>query len=189
MQFFLDCQPSTMSPEYSDDSDDPFEDSGPFPPAVAADTWVTLHYQIFDSSNQPIEEMPREMRYLHGGYGAIFPKLESALDGKGLGEKATQVLQPDDAFGDYEADRLHIISADLLPDGSEPGMTFEGLPGREPDGVVYTLTDIAEGKAVLDGNHPLAGISLRYEMTIEKITFASDEEIEQERRESGLGLH
>ena len=178
-----------MSSDHNSDSDDPFEDSGPFPPAVADDTWVTVHYQIFDSTNQPIEEMSREMRYLHGGYGAIFPKLEAALEGKGLGESVTQVLQPDDAFGDYEADRLHMVSADLLPQGSETGMTFEGLPGGQPDGVVYTLTDIAEGKAVLDGNHPLAGISLRYELTVEKITFASDEEIEQERREAGQGLH
>lgn len=179
-----------MSTENNDDS---FEDSGPFPPAVTADTWVTVQYQIFDSTNQPIEEVPREMRYLHGGYGSIFAKLETVLDGKSLGEQASQVLQPDDAFGDYEADRLHIVPADRLPEGSESGMTFEGLPGsepgNEPDGVVYTLTDIAEGKAILDGNHPLAGISLRYEMTIEKITFASAEEIEQERREAGSDLH
>lgn len=175
-----------MSTEYNDDS---FEDSGPFPPAVAADTWVTVQYQIFDSTNQPIEEAPREMRYLHGGYGSIFSKLETALEGKGLGEKASQVLQPDDAFGDYEADRLHIVPAERLPEGSEAGMTFEGLPGGEPDGVVYTLTDVAEGKAILDGNHPLAGISLLYDMTIEKITFASAEEIEQERREAGPSLH
>lgn len=180
---------STDNNDPNDPSDEPFEDSGPFPPAVVADTWVTVHYQIFDSTNQPIEELPREMRYLHGDYGAIFPKLEAALEGKTLGENASQVLQPDDAFGDYEADRLHMVSADLLPEGSEVGMTFDGLPGGQPDGVVYTLTDIAAGKAVLDGNHPLAGISLRYEMTIEKITFASDEEIEQERREAGQGLH
>lgn len=171
------------------DEDNDFDDSGPFPGSVAADTWVTVHYQIFDSTNQPIEEVPREMRYLHGGYGAIFPKLEQALEDKKIGDKTQVVLQPDDAFGDYEADRLHMVNADLLPEGSEPGMTFEGLPGQAPDGVVYTLTDLAQGKAVLDGNHPLAGISLRYDMTVERITFASDEEIEQERREAGLDRH
>ncbi|MGH1361772.1 MAG: FKBP-type peptidyl-prolyl cis-trans isomerase [Burkholderiaceae bacterium] len=183
------------NPDYNDDSmpppeeDNDFDDSGPFPPTVMADTWVTVHYQIFDSTNQPIEEVPREMRYLHGGYGAIFPKLEQALEDKQVGDKCVKVLQPDDAFGDYEADRLHIVNADLLPEGSEPGMTFEGLPGQAPDGVVYTLTDVAQGKAVLDGNHPLAGISLRYDMSVEKITFATDEEIELERRESGRSLH
>ncbi len=165
------------------------DDDGIEAPVVAADTWVTVHYQIFDSTNQAIEEVPREMRYLHGNYGAIFPKLETVLEGKKAGESATMVLQPDDAFGDYEADRLHIVDADRLPEGSEPGMTFEGLPGEAADGFVYTLTDLAQGKAVLDGNHPLAGISLRYEMTVQKIRVASEEEIEQEKREAGLNRH
>lgn len=181
--------------DYNDDStpfpsgDDDFEDTGPFPAHIAADTWVTVHYQIFDSTNQLVEDLPRELRYLHGGYGAIFPKLEAALEGKAINQTAGMVLQPDDAYGDYEADRLHIVNADSLPEGCEPGMVFEGLPGEAPDGVTYTLTDLAQGKAVLDGNHPLAGISLRYELTVQKITFATEEEIEQERRESGSDYH
>jgi FKBP-type peptidyl-prolyl cis-trans isomerase SlyD len=56
-------------------------------------------------------------------------------------------------------------------------MRYEGLPG-EPDGRLYTVTDVAEGVAVLDGNHPLAGWALRFDLHVRRVERASDEELD-----------
>jgi FKBP-type peptidyl-prolyl cis-trans isomerase SlyD len=91
-------------------------------------------------------------------------------------------LEPEDAFGDYDADLIAMIPVESLPEGAEVGMSFDGVPGQAADGNIYNLTDIAQGQAVLDGNHPLAGIALRYEVTVDAIREASDEEIELEQK-------
>lgn len=146
--------------------------------------WVTVRYRLFDSMGEPLEEVARSVSYLHGGYGGILPKLEAALEGKAVNGTASLYLEPVDAFGDYEADRVVMLPIERLPAQTEPGMTFEGLPGEAPDGNVYTVTDIAQGQAILDGNHPLAGIGVRFDLQVTAIRAATDEEIAQEKRES-----
>ncbi len=172
-------------PDHADDPDradaDPADEAGL---RVDDGMWVTVRYRLFDSLQEPVEDSPRELRYLHGGFGAVFPKLESSLAGRPVGAQFSVTLQPDDAFGDYDAALLTLVAADRLPEGSEIGMSFDGIPGQAADGHIYTLTDIAQGQAVLDGNHPLAGMALRYDITVEAIEPATAEEIAQEQRES-----
>lgn len=151
---------------------------------VSDDHWVSLSYRIYDSTGEPIEEGARQMEYLHGRYGALLPRLEEALEGCVVGDERSVYLEPDDAFGDYDPLCVTLIPEERLPAGTEIGMSFEGIPGEPSDGLVYTVTDIAQGQAVLDGNHPLAGISLRFELIVRGVRPASDEEIEHERREA-----
>ena len=102
------------------------------------------------------------------------------LAGKSTGDSSSIQLEPDDAFGDYDENLVSLIPVERLPGDSEVGMTFEGIPGEADDGRVYTVTDMAQGQAVLDGNHPLAGIGIRYELSIEALRCASEEEIARE---------
>ena len=85
-------------------------------------------------------------------------------------------LEPEDAFGDADTSLVHLVECRKLGPKVEAGMRFEGLPGH-PDGRIYTVTDIAEGVAVLDGNHPLAGWALRFELHVRSVERASEEEL------------
>jgi FKBP-type peptidyl-prolyl cis-trans isomerase SlyD len=60
-------------------------------------------------------------------------------------------------------------------------MTFECVPGEAPDGELYTVTDLTDDTVVLDGNHPLAGMALRFDLEIEDVREATEEEIAAER--------
>lgn len=149
--------------------------------AVAADYWVSLSYELFDSTGQPLDEVRRNLTYLHGGYGEVLPKIEAAVLGKLRGDAVSLYLEPDDAFGDYDADLVTLVPVEKLPSDVAVGMTFDGIPGEASDGLLYSVTDIAQGQAVLDGNHPLAGIAVRYEIRVDGVREASTEEIARER--------
>jgi FKBP-type peptidyl-prolyl cis-trans isomerase SlyD len=91
----------------------------------------------------------------------------------------TVKLQPAQAFGEYDADLVLIESLDVLPQAIKVGMQIEGEPdGSEEETVFYTVTDIADGKAVLDGNHPLAGRALVFIGTVTAVRPANLAEIE-----------
>ena len=127
---------------------------------------------------QPAAAGGSAIRYLHGGYGEILPALERALEGKGPGEKLALRLEPEDAFGEYDDALLRVEPRGGFPAALEAGMQFEGVPGGAHDGVIYTVTDIAGDKVVLDGNHPLAGIAIEFRATVREVRGATADEIE-----------
>lgn len=152
---------------------------------IGRNSVVTLSYTLFDAQGEVIEESKEPKKpttYLHGGFSNIFPRVEQALQDKGIGQGVRVKLEPDDAFGDYDDQLLRVEARERFPDTLEVGMRFEGIPGdAEPDekspATVFTVTDIADGKVVLDGNHPLAGMALVFECKVLKIREASAEEV------------
>jgi len=136
---------------------------------------VTLHYTVTDPDGTVIDDGRRPLVYLHGGYDGIFPKLEEALHGKKVGENLKIKLQPDDAFGDYDEELVAVEDADMFPEDAEVGMAFERV--SDAGEVLYRVTDIADGKVVVDGNHPLAGMALIFDMTVAEVRAATKEEI------------
>lgn len=147
---------------------------------IAKNTVVTLHYKLSDAQGNLIEESREPMIYLHGGYGNTLPKIEEALEGKDPGYATSIQVDPEDAFGEYDANLVKIEPASKLPEPIEVGMQFEGTPddsGNSDEALIFTVTDIADGKVVLDGNHPLAGIALRFTLNVADVRAASDEEV------------
>jgi len=136
---------------------------------------VSLDVSMFDAQGQLLERTESPLVYLHGA-GDIFPRIEAALVGHEAGHQATVVLEPEDAFGDADASLVHLVECRRLGPKVEVGMRYEGLPGQ-PDGRIYTVTDTAEAMAVLDGNHPLAGWALRFELQVRRVERASDDEL------------
>lgn len=149
---------------------------------------VTLHYEMYDANNQLIDKTEQPIAYLHGGYDGIFPLVEEALHEKNVGDVVDIVLQPDDAFGEQDSELIRIEPIDVFPAEVQVGMMFEA---DMPDGdvVVFRVTDIADGKVIVDGNHPLAGMKLRFKATVVDVRDASDEEIAHGHAHGEHGHH
>ena len=141
---------------------------------------VSLDVSMFDAQGQLLEQTDAPLVYLHGA-GDVFPLIEAALAGREAGFCTSVMLEPEDAFGDADASLVHLVECRKLGPKVEVGMRYEGLPGRA-DGRIYTVTDVAEGMAVLDGNHPLAGYALRFDLTVRGIERASEEELAAAQR-------
>ena len=116
---------------------------------------------------------PSELSYLHGGYGEMLPALEQALEGKGAGEAVRLQLEPEQAFGDYDPQLLRVEPLGRYGEGLTVGMQIE------EDNRLYTVTDVAGGSVVLDANHPLAGMALRFSVVILTVRFATKEEMQR----------
>lgn len=159
---------------------------------IAKNTVVTVHYKLSDAQGNLIEESSEPMVYLHGGYEGTLPKIEEALDGKEVGYTTELQVEPDDAFGEYDSNLVKIEARNRLPTPLEVGMQFEGTPdGDDEDeqALIFTVTDIADDKVVLDGNHPLAGIALRFDLTVGEVRVATDEEIVHQHVHGAHGHH
>ena len=113
---------------------------------------MTLRLELHDAQGVKLQDTS-DLTYLHGGYGELLAALERVLEGKAPGESVRIQLEPEDAFGEYDADLLRV----------EPAERYG--------------TGIAAGKAVLDGNHPLAGMALRFSIEIVTVRSAKAEEI------------
>ncbi len=156
---------------------------------IEKNTVVTLSYQLSDAQGEFIEETEEPLVYLHGGYDGIFTRVEEALEGKEAGFKSTFHLEPEDAFGDYDADQVRVEPRTKFPEPLEIGMRFEGVPEDDDDDIeILTVTDLTDDTVVLDANHPLAGVSLRLAVEIIDVRAGTDEEIEHEHPH-GAGGH
>ena len=93
--------------------------------------------------------------------------------------KVDVLLTPDDAFGDYEAELVRAEPMDVFPDDVEMsiGMVFEADDPDTGDVLLFRVTDIADGKVMVDANHPLAGQTIRFIATVTDVKVASAEEI------------
>ena len=116
---------------------------------VAQDTAVTLKYQVTDADGAVVDDGASPLSYLHGGYDGIFPKLEEALNGKTAGESVVVRLEPEDAFGDYDAELVLVQPATAFPPGIEVGMQLQGREQGSDQAMLYTVTEIAEDKVVV----------------------------------------
>lgn len=145
---------------------------------IIKDAVVTVRYKLSDAQDNLIEESHEPMVYLHGGYENTLPKIEEALEGKETGYETVIQVEPGDAFGEYDAALVKIEARSNLPTPLEVGMQFEGTPDdNEEETTIFTVTDIADDKVVLDGNHPLAGMALRFALSVTEVRPATQEEI------------
>lgn len=158
---------------------------------IFKNTVVTLKYSLFDADGELIEKSREPIAYLHGGYDNIFPKVEAALGSKQAGEAVSVTLEPEEAFGDYDEQLVRVEETGKFPPSIKVGDRFEGVAegGDEHDTIVYTITDIADGKVVADGNHPLAGVRLRFECEVVEVRPASQEEIQHGHVHGAHGHH
>lgn len=138
---------------------------------------MALTYELHDADGGLIEKTEAPIEYLHGGYDGIFPLVEKALAGKGSGDSCRVRLEPDDAFGEYDAELVLLEPRGKFPADVAVGVQFEGRGAESGATLLYTVTDIAEDKVVVDGNHPLAGRTLHFDCRVTSVRAATAEEI------------
>jgi FKBP-type peptidyl-prolyl cis-trans isomerase SlyD len=89
------------------------------------------------------------------------------------------MLEPEDAFGEYDAELVRVETPDRFPDDVKVGMEFEEAVDEDESATrIFTVTDIADGKVVVDGNHPLAGQRLRFDCRVLDVRQATPDELE-----------
>jgi len=156
---------------------------------IAKDTVVSLHYEMYDADNNLLDKTDEPISYLHGGYDGIFPVVEEALQGKNVGDSVDVTMQPDDAFGEPDEELVRIEPLDVFPADVEVGMMFEADDPETGDVLVFRVVDIAEGKAVVDANHPLAGQKVRFVAKVSEVRAASADEIAHGHAHGEHGHH
>ncbi len=155
---------------------------------ITRDTVVTLRYKIADAQGKLIEDSREPMVYLHGGYGNTLPKIEEALDGKEPGYQVTLALQPEDAFGLRDESLARTIPKREFPPGVKVGGRLQGRDeqGREQ---IFHVRKIKGDTVMLDGNHPLAGMALRFSLKVTDVRAATPEEIAHRHVHGAHGHH
>ena len=142
---------------------------------------VSLTWHLADAQGQAIDDLTEPLEFFYGG-DDLLPKLEEALAGQQKGFEVDLRLEPEQGFGDYQAELVCFEARSLLPEHIEEGMQFDGLPEGAasvgmPSDTVYTLTEIYPSHVVLDGNHPLAGIGLQLAVTVCDVREATEDEV------------
>jgi FKBP-type peptidyl-prolyl cis-trans isomerase SlyD len=150
--------------------------------SISSPCVVSLVWRLRDAQGQPIDELVDPVEFLVGGED-LLPKVEEALLGHEIGDEISLHLEPEHAFGDYDAGLVFFENRAIFPESVEVGMQFDGVPeGAKTEGMpadaIYTITEVYPDHVVLDGNHPLAGMALNLEVTVRDVREATDDEIE-----------
>ena len=143
---------------------------------------VSLVWRLEDAQGALIDELADPVEFFFGG-DDLLAKVEEALAGQAVGFEAKLHLEPEHAFGEYDSALVFFESRGIFAEQAEVGMQFDGMPDGAvtqgmPAEAVYTVTEVYPSHVVLDGNHPLAGIALRLDLTVRDVRTATAQEVE-----------
>lgn len=146
---------------------------------ITRHTVATLEYTLTDAEGDVLDstEGGPPLSYVHGT-GTLIRGLESALEGKDAGETVVVEILPADAYGERDEELVQSVARDALPDDQEivAGMHLEA---ESPEGTqLVTVVEVGDDHVVLDLNHPLAGVTLRFDVRIVATRMATPEEVE-----------
>ncbi len=146
---------------------------------VAENTVVVIDYTLTNNEGQVIDssEGAGPLAYLHGA-GNIIPGLEDALLGKEAGDEVKASIEPANAYGERHEALKQEVPAELFSgvEKVEVGMQFQSETDQGP--VLVTVTEVGNETITVDGNHPLAGVHLNFDVNIREVREPSAEELE-----------
>jgi len=147
---------------------------------IATNSVVSIEYTLKDDDGNILDtsEGRDALSYLHGA-GNIIPGLENALAGKTLGEELSVTVGPEEGYGQRIEQLTQVVSRDIFEsiDNIEVGMQFQGQSANE-EPMIITITAIDGDNITIDGNHPLAGVNLNFDIKILDVRDATAEELE-----------
>lgn len=139
---------------------------------------VTIDYTLTDEQGTVLDTSKGQepLSYIHGS-NSIIPGLEAALEGKAAGESLKVTVTPDDGYGPRDERLVQAIDRTRFPiPDVRVGMEFEA---QSPQGTrVVKVVSVADDKVMVDGNHPLAGVTLAFDVTIVSVRDASPDELQ-----------
>ncbi len=140
---------------------------------------VTIHYKLTDNSGEVIDssEGAEPLAYLHGA-GNIIPGLENALVGKTAGATLQVAVAAEDGYGEIHPQLIETVPREAFQgiDNIEPGMAFEAQ-GSDGQARRIVVKEVNGDEIIIDGNHPLAGVDLNFDVEVVSVREASEEEI------------
>ncbi len=146
---------------------------------IAENTVVTIDYELTDESGNVLDRSKGgNFAYLHGAKN-IIPGLENALSGKTTGDQISVAVSPEEGYGIRDESRLQAVHREMFPSDTdlEVGMQFHA-EGPEGEVLLVTVASIEGDEVTVDGNHPLAGVNLNFQVSIVDVRDASEEEID-----------
>ncbi len=145
---------------------------------------VKIDYTLKDENGKVLDtsEGREALAYVHGA-GTIIPGLEEALNGKESGDEVSVSITPEKAYGDRNEDLVFSVEKDKFqdPDSISVGTQFQATV--EGSQRIFTVAGLEGEKVVVDGNHPLAGMTLNFDVEVKDVRDASEGEIENKKVE------
>jgi FKBP-type peptidyl-prolyl cis-trans isomerase SlyD len=151
---------------------------------------VTIHYTLTDNEGRVIDKSDDgSFAYLHGARN-IIPGLESALAGKSAGEQVNVSVAPEEGYGTRDDSMMQQVPKSMFEDGSQIAVGSQ-FHAQGPNGemLVVTVMEVHDEHVVVDGNHPLAGVDLNFDVTVVDVREASAEELEHGHVHGPEGHH
>ena len=139
---------------------------------------ATLNYVLTDGEGNILDQSrDGTFAYLHGANN-IIPGLENALEGKQAGDEVSVRIEPSEAYGERSLENIQRVSRNMFPPDMEikAGMQFKAQTSSG-QAVMVTVTAVEGEEIIVDGNHPLAGVALHFEVELLEIRDATDEEL------------
>jgi len=158
---------------------------------IANNSVVSIEYTLKDDNGNILDtsEGREALSYIHGASN-IIPGLENALAGKTIGEELSVIVGPDEGYGQRNEQLTQVVLRNMFEsiDHIEVGMQFHGqTPEEHP--IVITVTAIEGDNITIDGNHPLAGVNLNFDIKIIDVRDATAEELEHGHAHGPDGHH
>ena len=147
---------------------------------ISENSVVSIHYTLTNKTGETIDssiERGEPLAYLHGA-GNIIPGLENALVGKAAGDKLDVTVTPEEGYGERHEQLIQQVPKTAFEGNEEnlqPGMQFQAQTEAGPR--IFTITAVEGEEVTVDGNHPLAGQRLNFQVKIVAIRDASQEEV------------
>lgn len=149
---------------------------------------VSITYRIKDQSGEIVEINDLPVEYVHGGASDLFPKIEQALEGRRIGGSVTVTLVPEEAFGGHDPKLTFTDELENAPpELRQVGMQFEAQNAKG-ETINLVVTHVGNGKITVDANHPFAGKTITFEVTVQAIRDATEDERRSGRPGQGQPL-
>jgi FKBP-type peptidyl-prolyl cis-trans isomerase SlyD len=147
---------------------------------ASPDAVVSIFYTLTDDQGVIIDSNVGHpaLVYLHG-HDNIIPGLEKGLEGAEVGEKRRVDVPPEEAYGDVDEKRIYELAKEEFPEEMplEEGMQF--VAETAGGDMAITVTEIRDNTVVVDANHPLAGMTLHFDIEVSDVRVATEEELQQ----------
>jgi len=157
---------------------------------IANNKVVTIDYTLTDGEGTVIDSSSggEPLAYIQG-IGNIIPGLEAALEGRNPGDSLQVSIPPEKGYGERNDDALKTFPRDAFSDVPDLEVGMQFVAQTEDSRQMFTVVSVEDDQVVADGNHPLAGLTLNFDVTVKDVRDATEEELEHGHAHGAHGHH